>query len=263
MAPVVSRHHKPDPGIRSSTNGSFLCSNRAAYEVRGRASAIGRPGDSHYSGWFFDRAGSRDHSPTSTSVAHPLSCRPSGLAVYDLAHSCCRLRRTSHQITSPCGSLSRHRTCSAAPAAAPYIQARLKFSCLGHTKRTRFVLIVLRAFGSKPMECFNQIWHGWARSSPLSSAPLSHWLHGRCVHPRGGLAKRSRQSRRAPSRGRFRCSSRGHAGSRVHHSAQRCAATVNRIIRLRYLQVFNGNHDCFRFAVDYAQTGNYLRVDRP
>jgi hypothetical protein len=47
----------------------------------------------------------------------------------------------------------------------------------------------------------------WARSSPLSSSPLSHWLHGRCVRPRGGFASLFRRSHRAPSPGRFRCSS--------------------------------------------------------
>src|ERR1051325_7570012 len=119
MAPVVSRHRKPDPGIRGSADGSFLCSNRAAYEVRGRASAIGRYGDSHYSGWFFDRAGSRDHSATSPSVSHPLSCRASVLALHVLANPCCGLRETSNQATSLCGDLSRHRSCSAAHAAAP------------------------------------------------------------------------------------------------------------------------------------------------
>ena len=128
MAVMVSRRRKPDPGIRRSSDGSFLFCNRAAYEVRGRASTIGRPADSHYSDWFFDRAGSRDHSPTSRSIAHHLSCRASGLAVHDLANPCCRLRKTSHQVTSPCGDPSRHRTCSAAPAAAPHNQARLQSS---------------------------------------------------------------------------------------------------------------------------------------
>jgi len=48
MAVMVSRRRKPDPGIRRSSDGSFLFCNRAAYEVRGRASTIGRPADSHY-----------------------------------------------------------------------------------------------------------------------------------------------------------------------------------------------------------------------
>jgi hypothetical protein len=116
MAAMVSRSRKPDPGIRRSTDGSFLFCNRAAYEVRGRACAIGGTTDSHYPSWFFDRVGSRDHSPTSHSIAHHLSC-PSGLAVHDLANSCCGLRKTSNQATSLCGDPTHHRTCSAAPAA--------------------------------------------------------------------------------------------------------------------------------------------------
>jgi hypothetical protein len=47
----------------------------------------------------------------------------------------------------------------------------------------------------------------WARSSLLSRSPLSLWLPGGSVRPRGGLDSLFRRSRRPPSRGPFRCSS--------------------------------------------------------
>ena len=119
MAAMVSRRRKPNTGIRRGPDGAFLFRNRAAYEVRGRASAIGRSGDSHYSGWFFDRARSRDHGPTTHSVGRP-SCRASGLAVHNLASSCRRLRTASDQVTSAGGDPIGHCTCFAALAARPH-----------------------------------------------------------------------------------------------------------------------------------------------